>query len=61
MTESALRQWVKQATIDQSGGNQGSLTTQELTALRKDLKRVEMERDFLKKPQPSLHGRATTL
>ncbi|WP_422110794.1 transposase [Candidatus Synechococcus calcipolaris] len=52
LTESALRQWVKQATIDQGGGNQGALTTQErveLTALRKDLKRVEMERDFLKK------------
>ena len=52
LTESALRQWVKQATIDQGGGNQGALTTQEraeLTALRKDLKRVKMERDFLKK------------
>ena len=24
LTESALRQWVKQATIDQGGGNQGA-------------------------------------
>lgn len=52
LSESALRKWVKQATIDQGGSSQGALTTQErseLTALRKDLKRVQMERDFLKK------------
>ncbi|MDG2990828.1 hypothetical protein L3556_07775 [Candidatus Synechococcus calcipolaris G9] len=28
LTESALRQWVKQATIDQGGDSQGALTTQ---------------------------------
>ena len=52
LTESALRKWVKQARIDRSGDTEGSLTSaerQELTTLRRDLKRVQMERDFLKK------------
>lgn len=52
LTESALRKWVKQAAIDQGSGSSGGLTTQEraeLTVLRKELKRVQMERDFLKK------------
>jgi len=52
LTESALRKWVKQAQIDTSGDAQGSLTSaerQELNALRRDLKRLQMERDFLKK------------
>jgi len=43
---------VKQAQIDRAGDCQGSLTSaerQELNALRRDLKRVRMERDFLKK------------
>ncbi len=52
LTESALRKWVKQAAIDQGSGSSGGLTTQEraeLMVLRKELKRVQMERDFLKK------------
>jgi transposase len=52
LTESALRKWVKQAAIDQGTGQPGGLTPPEraeLTALRKELKRVQMERDFLKK------------
>lgn len=52
LTESALRKWVKQAAIDQGTGSPGGLTTQErdeLTVLRKELKQVQMERDFFKK------------
>jgi len=51
-TESALRKWVQQARIDHSSDPEGSLTSaerQELTTLRRDLKRVRMERDVLKK------------
>ena len=52
LTESALRKWVNQSKIDIQGGGQGELTSverKELNALRRDLKRVQMERDFLKK------------
>jgi transposase len=52
LTPSALSKWVKQAKIDREGSPQGALTSserQELTQLRRELKRVEMERDFLKK------------
>ena len=52
LTASALRQWVKQAQIDHQSDPEGQLTSaerKELIALRRDLKRVQMERDFLKK------------
>ena len=52
LTESALRKWVKQAQIDCQSDPQGQLTSaerQELNELRRELKRVQMERDFLKK------------
>ena len=52
LTESALRKWVKQAQFDQQSDPKGPLTSserQELNELRRDLKRVQMERDFLKK------------
>jgi transposase len=52
LTESALRNWVKQAKIDRQSDPQGQLTSverRELNELRRDLKRVQMERDFLKK------------
>ena len=52
LTESALRNWVKQAQIDQAKAPNGALTTeerQELAKLRRDVKRLQMERDFLKK------------
>ncbi|WP_346294435.1 transposase [Sphaerothrix gracilis] len=52
LTESALRNWVKQSKIDQQGARQGPLTSEEreeLNSLRRELKRVRMERDFLKK------------
>jgi transposase-like protein len=51
-SESALRKWVNQARIDEKGIPQGALTTserQELAQLRKDNRRLQMERDFLKK------------
>jgi transposase len=43
---------IKQARIDAGQGSQGALTTterQELTQLRRDVKNLKMERDFLKK------------
>lgn len=52
LTESALRNWVKQAEIDQAADPNGALTTQErqeLAKLRREVKRLQMERDFLKK------------
>lgn len=52
LTESALRKWVKQAQIDQLAAPNGALTTeepQELAELRREVKRLQMERDFLKK------------
>jgi transposase len=51
LSESALRRWVQQAQIDRQPNPQGQLTSaerKELIALRRDLKRVQMERDFLK-------------
>ena len=50
LTESALRKWVKQVQVDHQDDPQGPLTSaerQELNTLRRDLKRVQMERDFL--------------
>jgi transposase len=62
LTESALRNWVKQARIDQQPDPQGELTSaerKELIALRRDLKRVQMERDFLKKAATFCYARAS--
>ncbi|MBK8261976.1 MAG: IS3 family transposase [Nannocystis sp.] len=52
LTETALRNWVRQDEINRNPNPQGPLTTDEraeLARLRKELKRVEMERDFFKK------------
>lgn len=52
ISESALRKWVNQTRIDEKGSPQGPLTTserQELVQLRRDVKRLEQERAFLKK------------
>jgi transposase len=52
LTESALREWVRRAEADAGRGPPDALTTgerAELIELRKRLKRVEMERDILKK------------
>lgn len=52
LTETAVRAWVKQAEVDEEGGTSGALTTDEkveLTQLRREVKRLTMERDILKK------------
>lgn len=52
LTESSLRNWMKQAEIDDGHGPEGALTTEEreeLRRLRREKHTLEMERDFLKK------------
>lgn len=52
LTESSLRNWVKQAEIDDGRGPEGALTSEErkeLTRLRRQVRTLEMERDFAKK------------
>ncbi len=52
LTESALRKWVKRQKVDSGKGPVGSLTTlerEELSELRRRVKRLEMEREILKK------------
>jgi transposase-like protein len=52
LTETALRRWVQQAEIDAGRGPMGALTTserEELAQLRRETKRLRMERDILKK------------
>lgn len=52
LTESSLRNWVKQAEVDEGRGAEGALTTeekQELQQLRRENRTLRMERDFLKK------------
>src|SRR5262245_41872431 len=52
LTETALREWIKRAETDTGRGPAGALTTaerEELTRLRREVKRLEMEREILKK------------
>ncbi len=52
LTETALREWIKLADADAGKGASDTLTTAErleLSELRKRVKRLEMERDILKK------------
>ena len=52
LTETALRAWVRQAEVDAGHGRAGALTIderEELARLRRDVKRLQMERDILKK------------
>ena len=52
LTETSLRGWVRQADIDGGRGPEGALTTaekEELSALRKEVRVLRMERDLLKK------------
>jgi transposase-like protein len=52
LTETALRDWVKRAEIDAGQGPPGALTTaerDELIRLRRENKRLQMEREILKK------------
>jgi len=51
LTDSALRDWVKRAEVDDGKGLPGELTTverNELQELRRRVKRLEMERAILK-------------
>jgi transposase-like protein len=52
LTETALREWVKRDAINAGKGPPDALTTverEELVRLRRDNKRLLMERDILKK------------
>ena len=52
LTESALRAWVQQASIDAGRGPAGALTTEEreeLGRLRREVRTLRMEREILKK------------
>ena len=52
LTESSVRNWVERARADRGKGKPGVLTTaekEELAALRKRVRQLEMERDILKK------------
>jgi transposase len=51
LTDSALREWVRRAEVDAGKGPPGALTSaerEELTKLRRENKRLQMERDILK-------------
>ena len=52
LTEGALCEWVKRADVDPGKGQPGALTTaerEELTRLRRENKRLQVEREILKK------------
>lgn len=52
IASSTLRGWVEQADIDDGNGPEGALTTEEreeLRRLRREVKDLRMQRDFLKK------------
>ncbi len=52
LTETAVREWARQAEVDAGRGPIGALTTEErdeLAQLRKRVKTLEMEREILKK------------
>jgi transposase-like protein len=51
LTETALREWLKRSEVDEGNGPPGALTTaerEELARLRRENKRLTMERDILK-------------
>ena len=59
-SEQTIRNWVKQADLDEGLRSDG-LTTEarkEMQRLKRDVKRLRMERDILKKQRPGLRGRA---
>ncbi len=52
LTETAVREWVRRAEIEAGHGPPGALTTEErdeLRRLRRENKRLQMEREILKK------------
>ena len=63
LTVSSLREWVKQAEIDAGKGSADALTTserEELQRLRRDNKRLEMEREILKRAAAYSTGQDNT-
>ena len=52
LTETALREWVKRADIDEKKDPNGPLTSEEraeVVRLRREVRTMTMERDFLRK------------
>ncbi len=52
LTETAVREWIKQADVDAGKAPNGALTTaerEELARLRRENKVLQMERDILRK------------
>lgn len=52
LTETSVRAWVRQAEVDAGNGPTGALTSaerEELTALKREVKTLRMEREILKK------------
>jgi transposase len=52
LTETAVREWVKRADIDEKKDPNGPLTSEEraeVVRLRRELRTMTMERDFLRK------------
>ena len=59
LTETSVRAWIRQAEIDEGKGPAGALTTaerEELTALKREVKTLRLEREILK----NTHGRSPT-
>ena len=59
-TEQTIRNWVKQADLDEGLRSDGltSEAREEMRRLKRDVKRLRMERDILKKQRPGSRGRA---
>ena len=58
LTETSLREWVRQAQIEEGKGPPGALTEAEraeLAQLRRENKRLRMEREILKNRRARLH------
>lgn len=63
LTESAVRNWVEQAKVDQGDGTSGVLTTaerDELSALRREVRTLRQERDILKRATALFAREATS-
>ena len=61
ISESCLRGWMKQAQVD-NGQKEGmsSAEREELRALRRQVRVLEMEKEILKKPRPSSPRRTSS-
>ena len=60
LTETSVRAWVKQSEVDTRKDPQGPLSSEEraeLSRLKRELKRVSMERDFLTKAAAAFFAR----